>query len=153
MPYEFEVKTVDPRPAATIRTKTTPDQIASTMDELLPAIWGYLAEQGAQPAGPPFTIYHAYGENEIDLECGMPVATPITGQGRVQAAELPGGKVVVTNHYGPYDTLMQAYNALADYLQADQFTTAGPPWEVYWTDPSAEPDPAQWRTEIFWPVA
>jgi effector-binding domain-containing protein len=29
---------------------------------------------------------------------------------------------------------------------------AGPMWEVYWTDPSAEPNPSTWRTEILIPV-
>jgi AraC family transcriptional regulator len=26
-------------------------------------------------------------------------------------------------------------------------------WEVYLSDPQTEPDPATWRTQIFWPVA
>jgi effector-binding domain-containing protein len=25
-------------------------------------------------------------------------------------------------------------------------------WEVYLTDPEEEPDPARWRTEVYWPV-
>ena len=25
-------------------------------------------------------------------------------------------------------------------------------WEIYWTDPGLEPDPAKWRTQIFFPV-
>ena len=29
---------------------------------------------------------------------------------------------------------------------------AGPNWEVYWTDPGREPDPAKWRTEVLKPL-
>jgi len=29
---------------------------------------------------------------------------------------------------------------------------AGAPWESYVTDPADYPDPADWKTEIFWPV-
>ena len=28
----------------------------------------------------------------------------------------------------------------------------GPMWEIYWSDPEAEPDPATWRTEILVPI-
>ncbi len=33
---------------------------------------------------------------------------------------------------------------------------AGPaaaPWESYVTDPAQHPDPADWRTEVYWPLA
>lgn len=29
---------------------------------------------------------------------------------------------------------------------------AGAPWEVYVTDPGAEPDQSKWRTDIFFPL-
>lgn len=30
---------------------------------------------------------------------------------------------------------------------------AGPPWESYLTDPEATPNPADWRTAVYWPLA
>jgi effector-binding domain-containing protein len=58
----------------------------------------------------------------------------------------------VTTHLGPYDQLRAAYRALGLWLVEQGFKMAGPPWEFYWTDPGAEPDPNRWRTEIIWPV-
>jgi hypothetical protein len=29
----------------------------------------------------------------------------------------------------------------------------GAPWETYLTDPADLPDPADWRTEVCWPLA
>ena len=29
----------------------------------------------------------------------------------------------------------------------------GAPWESYITDPADHPDPKDWRTEIYWPLA
>ena len=37
-------------------------------------------------------------------------------------------------------------------LTADGHAVAGPPWEVYVTDPGEVPDPAAWRTEVVHPI-
>jgi AraC family transcriptional regulator len=37
-------------------------------------------------------------------------------------------------------------------MEANKLRIGGPPWESYITDPAEHPDPAQWRTEICWPV-
>lgn len=38
-------------------------------------------------------------------------------------------------------------------IEANDLKADGPPWEAYITDPAEHPDPANWRTEIYWPVA
>ena len=38
-------------------------------------------------------------------------------------------------------------------MEQNGLAPGGAPWEYYVTDPAAHPDPADWRTEIFWPVA
>lgn len=55
-------------------------------------------------------------------------------------------------HVGPYDTLAETYAALMGWIGEQGRTVAGPMWEVYWTDPGTEPDPARWRTEVIIPV-
>jgi AraC family transcriptional regulator len=37
-------------------------------------------------------------------------------------------------------------------MKSQGLEPAGAPWEVYVTDPGAEPDPSKWRTDIFFPV-
>ena len=37
-------------------------------------------------------------------------------------------------------------------MESEGLEGAGAPWEVYVTDPGAEPDQSKWRTEIFFPV-
>jgi effector-binding domain-containing protein len=41
-----------------------------------------------------------------------------------------------------------AYQALASWVSEHGGELAGDAWEVYLSDPSAQPDPATWRTEI-----
>jgi effector-binding domain-containing protein len=61
--------------------------------------------------------------------------------------------VVSTLHRGPYDTLHEAYAAIEEWMKGEDLTPAGPPWEVYITDPTAVQDPTEWETEVYWPVA
>jgi AraC family transcriptional regulator len=39
------------------------------------------------------------------------------------------------------------------WMQAEGLEPADTMWEVYLSDPSRQPDPATWRTEVWWPVA
>jgi hypothetical protein len=55
-------------------------------------------------------------------------------------------------HVGPYHELSDTHEALIEWLADRGLVAAGGPWEVYWTDPGLERDPAKWRTEIFHPV-
>ena len=66
---------------------------------------------------------------------------------------LPGGFVATTTHSGSYDKLNEAHAAIQQWIQAEGLTPAGAPWESYTTDPADYPDPKDWKTEIFWPLA
>ena len=37
-------------------------------------------------------------------------------------------------------------------MKSEGLEAGGAPWEVYVTDPGAEPDKSKWRTDIFFPV-
>jgi effector-binding domain-containing protein len=122
------------------------------LQEILPEVWKYLQRSGVEPSGPPFTRYHGFKDDQVDLEGGMPVAKPVDGEGRVVPGELPGGMVVTTVHYGPYEKLPEAHDALHVWLRGQDKETNGPQWEFYWTDPGVEPDPYKRKTELVWPI-
>jgi effector-binding domain-containing protein len=134
---------------ASIRTKCKPSEISATLAELLPEVMAHLNATGAKMAGAPFSRYHAFGPEMIDLEAGIPVSQPITENGRVKNSELPAGKAVTVWHIGPYEKLTGAHEGLQAYLAANKLTASGGPWELYWTDPGLVPDPAKWRTQLF----
>ena len=93
-------------------------------------------------------------ENDrVDIEGGLPVASPLPSEGRIVSGTLPAGDVATTIHLGPYDRLPEAHDALHTWLSEHRKNSAGPQWEVYWTDPGLEPDPSKWKTELMWPIA
>ena len=165
MTLEFATKQLDAQPILGIRTVVTHDKIGEAMGPLFGEVFGYIQQNGQAPAGMPFAIYYHMdggpldvdGEEcadggSIDMECGMPVAAPLDGSGRIKASELPAGKVATVTHMGPYNNLPQTWSALTRWMEAQGLEPAGAPWEVYVTDPGAEPDQSKWRTDIFFPV-
>lgn len=152
MAYAVEVKELRPQAVATIRATTTQAEIGATLEQLLPEVWGYLERAGVQPGGPPFTRYHDYNPDRLEVEAGLPVPAPVAGEGRITAGELPGGRAAAVWHVGPYDRLSEAYEAVEAWTKDRGEEVAGPPWEVYWTDPGEVPNQADWKTEVLWPI-
>ena len=148
----IELKTITPRNVVTIRETIPMDAIAQTLGRIYGKVAAYLERIGVQPDGPPFSRYFSMTDDGVDLDAGFPVAAPISGEGQIAASELPGGEAAVTWHIGPYDTLPQTYNAIMDWMRENDREAGGACWEIYWTDPTPDSNPAEWRTEIIWPV-
>jgi DNA gyrase inhibitor GyrI len=144
-----EIRELDAQTAAVRRTVTDPDGIAAAVDENFPALFGQLAERGVRPSGPPFIRYLEAGER-MELEFGVPVPPGLQG---VETVTLPAGRAAVLEYAGPYDGLRAACDGLFRWLEARGEEVGGPFWEVYLTDPRAEPDSAKWRTDVCVPLA
>ncbi|MEM7103616.1 MAG: GyrI-like domain-containing protein [Bacteroidota bacterium] len=100
--------------------------------------------------GMPSGLFYSWDmENQVsDMAAGMPVAEAIKMNGDYKAVEIPGGKALVVDHYGPYEATPNAHNAIDEYLKANSLTMKYPVIEEYVTDPGAEPDQAKWLTKI-----
>ncbi len=125
---------------------------ADVLGQLLPKVFGHATASGATMVGPPFVRYQNMAAF-LDIEAGMPVAPGAAGTDDIELGELPAGPALTTIHTGPYDGLPGAYSALQAWMKEHDITPSGGPWEVYLTDPGEVPDPAEWKTQIFWPIA
>jgi effector-binding domain-containing protein len=148
---KIELRMVRAHHTATVRETIRQDDIAAAMGRIFRAVERALARQGVSPTGAPFARYHSFGET-VDLEAGLPVGAPIEPDGEVKPSELPGGPAALAVHAGPYEGLGATYEALEAWLASTGHTAGGPPWEIYLTDPSTEPDPARWLTEVIYPL-
>ncbi|MBI3844688.1 MAG: GyrI-like domain-containing protein [Planctomycetes bacterium] len=149
---DVTIDTVKAQPIASIRMTIDAKDVSKTLAIILPEVGTYVSSVGGAMAGPPFSRYHKIEGDKIDIEAGMPLKSPVASKGRVLASELPAGKVAMTWHIGPYTTLTQTYDKLKAWMKDHSMESAGGFWEFYWTDPGLEPDPAKWRTQIFWPL-
>ncbi|MDE2935292.1 MAG: GyrI-like domain-containing protein [Chloroflexota bacterium] len=150
---EFSTREIPSQLILGIRASTTMEQVPQLLGELFGEVYEFIQDQGQQPVGMPLTIYHSMDGDGLELECAMPVAAGIAGSGRITAGELPATLAAITTHIGPYDELPGAWSNLTDWMESQGLAPAGAPWEVYVTDPGAEPDPAKWRTDIVFPVS
>ena len=48
--------------------------------------------------------------------------------------------------------LAAAYDAITAWMGQQGREPAGAPWEAYWTGPDTVTDPAEYRTEVLWPI-
>jgi AraC family transcriptional regulator len=152
MAYSIETKELSSQPALVMRRRVKRSELAGTLGELFGRIFQYAQQSGVALAGPPFTRYLEWGPGLIYIEAGMPVAASVPGDGEILADALPSGPAAVTTHTGPYETLNEAHSAVEVWIADKGLTPAGPPWESYVTDPADYPNPADWKTEIFWPL-
>ncbi len=153
MTYSIAKKQIVPQPVLVVRRRIKPDEIAKVLGEMFGQVFMYAQQSGAALAGRPFARYLEWGPGLFTLEAGLPVAANHPGEGDVKSDMLPGGFAAVTTHMGPYDQLVAAHAAVQQWVEAEGLTAQGAPWESYITDPADYPDPKDWKTEVYWPLA
>jgi effector-binding domain-containing protein len=154
MPYEVTTRELAPQPMISIRTHTPIAKMPEVFGQAFGEMFGYLGEIGVGPAGAPFAVYHdtEMKEDDVDVEICVPVAEQVGSRGQVSASELPGGLAACTLHVGPYSEVGPAYQALMTWIQEHGHEIAGPSHEVYLVSFGQTQDPAQFRTEIVFPI-
>jgi effector-binding domain-containing protein len=154
MERKIEIKELADQPVVGTRFRTSISNIGADIGKGYGAIFGYIGKSGAVPAGPPFAIYYGeeFNEDDIDMELCVPVSQVLPGEGEVVGRMLAGGKVASTLHAGSYQNVGEAYQALMTWMSENGYRAAGPPREVYLTDPNSVKDPSENRTEVVFPV-
>lgn len=147
MRYETQFVDLQAQHVAVVRGRVGPDEMPDFLGGAFEEIIRVLDEQGLHPTGAPFGRYRMTEEGGFDAEAGFPCSDVVKPQGRVEASELPGGRVARTMHVGPYGDVGAAYEAAVEWLTEEGYVTVGPPWESYLDGPEVA-DP---RTEVFVP--
>jgi effector-binding domain-containing protein len=151
------------QPYAAIRAHVTMQQLGEVAHRI-GDVFGWLAERGVAPAGPPFFRYIVIDmERQLEVEVGVPVTRVVDGDDQVISAVLPAGRYATVIQVGPPDSLAGATGALLDWaaqrgLQWDMAVgDDGERWgarlEFYLTDPSEQPDMSKWETQLAFRLA
>jgi len=144
------------QPYMGIRTQTPMKGMFKVVGKLFKELNAWAKQNGLRPAGPPFLRYHVIDmAGEMDIEVGIPVETPLPGDGRVSAGVLPAGRfaslVYIGNGYTGNKTLIEwardnghAWDRWDD-PKGDGFRCR---YESYLTDPAVEPRKTKWQVEV-----
>jgi AraC family transcriptional regulator len=148
-----ERKIIPQQPILFIRRRIPRTEIANMLAECYGQLFGHGHQAGLPIAGWPLARYVSMGAGLWTVDAAMPLAAPAAGEGGMQAGFLPGGPAVLGIHGGPYDQLPETHAAIERWIETNGARANGPPWECYVTDPAQHPNPADWRTEVYWPLA
>ena len=135
-----------------IRRTIARAELQPMLSECFGKLFGYGAKGGLPIAGGPVARYLAVGSGPWTVEAAMPLAKAVTADGEMESGTLPAGPVAVGIHAGLYDQLPETYAAIEKWMAENGARAGGAPWESYVTDPGTFPNPADWRTEVYWPL-
>jgi DNA-binding transcriptional MerR regulator len=142
--YEVTLKPVETFTIAAIReTVPTLEQMPQRCSEMFDAIERWLRANNLS-FGPSLSIYYNEGfvQENIDTECAFLVSEPDSLKTlkpeapivvrQMEAVPRMASTIAVDNFYKKPGGLLPAYNALAQWIEANGYQIAGPPREVFY---------------------
>ncbi len=151
MDYKVELKEREAQPVLSIRKITSVGKLSEEIGKAYSSIIQYMNELGEHPAEAPFTAYYNLDMENLDVEMGFPVAGKLAGRDEVGAGEIPGGKYAECTYKGPYDGMVQVYDAMNKWVSDNGFTPTGISYEIYYNSPEEVPA-SELLTKIMFPL-
>lgn len=153
MPLTISRKDFPGQPILLIRRRIARGELSSTLAECFGTLFGHGQRAALPIAGWPLARYVAMGPGLMTVEAAMPLAAPASAAGIMEPGSLPSGPTAFAVHVGAYEQLPETHAAIERWIDAQGYQVGGAPWESYVTDPAEHPDSAEWRTEVYWPLA
>ncbi len=152
--YQIREQEMPARKFIIARQEVKLPEIASFFAEKFGLIHSRIQDNKIEMAGAPCGIYFTFDEANgvTDMAAAMPIPTTASWDGDLETFEIPAGPAFVLDHYGAYEKLGDAHNALDAYLAQRGLAQQPLVVEEYLTDPGAEPDTSKWLTRIYYYV-
>jgi effector-binding domain-containing protein len=152
------------QPYVGIRKVVTMQEMGSGLiPQLIGEVFGWLGQEGIEPEGAPFMRYYVIDmATNMDVEIGVPVSKPVTGDDRVKPGVLPAGRYAsliytdVTKGYEGNGVLIgwaEKNNIQWDRWDDPKGDAFRSRYEIFIDGPEDDPDPTNWRTEVAIKVA
>jgi hypothetical protein len=140
--------------AMVIPASGTMQEIADLMQVKFPLLGETIGKQGLEMNGPAFAHYLNYdAETGIsDVLLAMPVREAGNAAGDVRPRYYDAIEAVAATHTGKYEYLSASYEALSEYVAANNLEVTGEAFEVYLTSPMESSDPMTLKTMIAFPL-
>ncbi len=153
---EATIKKTGPVTAAFVDVRGPYEQIPHAMGDL----YAWIGAHGLEPTGMPHAVYFtAPGETPPD-QAAWEVYAELAGapapEGPDEAGHgvrrIEGATFASAMHRGPYETIGSTYEELGAWVTEHGYHLAGPPEELYLSDPAVVA-PQDYLTEIRFPIA
>ena len=138
--------------AAAIHVTVSRAEIQKVMGPTLQELHSAVAAQGLTPTGPWFTHHLKMTPDTFDFEVCVPVAAPITENGRVVSRTFPTRRAARLVYRGGYEGLSTAWGGLMQWIDAQGEKPAPDLFECYAAGPETGAPSSAWRTELTRPL-
>ena len=148
MRYQIELTHSNPIPTAVIRNRVPAKELAQFVPAACGEVWSFIRSAGLPRPGRHLALYL---DAQVSIEVGAEVSEPFAGNERIHCSQLPGGRVVTTVHFGPYQHLSNAHAAICEWCARNGHRCSGVSWEIYghWEE-SWNTDSSKIRTDVFY---
>jgi effector-binding domain-containing protein len=148
MEYDIRLEQANSRPLAVVRRRASVQELPKVVPDACGTVWNVVRAQKITGAGRHIAIYW---DDVINLEVGVELDAPVAGHGEVISSATPAGTVATAVHFGPYQRLGEAHQAIREWCAKHGYAPAGPNWEIYghWVD-EWNNDPSKIRTDVFY---
>ncbi|HEY1817718.1 MAG TPA: MerR family transcriptional regulator [Kofleriaceae bacterium] len=154
--YAVSHRSVPPMRALAIHATVERGDVVAWWHGAIGELHATARAQQLQPAGAVGGLYASelFSESRGEVVVFLPIGNARAGKlvGRVEQFEVPAAELAVVSHAGSHDAIAAAYGELGAYVAAHELGVDGPLREYYVRDPYEYRDPAEWLTEIAWPI-
>jgi effector-binding domain-containing protein len=150
MPYDVRLAHLGSLPLAVVRRQARASELATIVPASCGLVWTFVRANNLK-AGRHVALYW---DGSIRLEVGVELIGAFDEQGEVVRSATPAGLTASVAHFGPYNQLGAAHNAIREWCNASGHRPVGPNWEIYghWR-PEWNSNPSLIRTDVFYQVA
>ena len=143
------LETIEAWTTAGLRSTVPMAELHEAFPEAYRQVAAAVAQAGAQLVGPAYGCYFGMPDDLVDVEIGFGIDREVDLPGLVVTTHQPQRAVVAT-HVGPYSELSRSYDELMPWLAGQNLELADRMWELYDSEPDAEP--AETVTRIVFPL-
>lgn len=122
---------------------------------VMPEVAQAFLSNNVKMAGPASGLFYTWDQETqtSDLAIGIPAALDADIDG-LSVIDLAASVALKINYYGPYEGTGKAHEAMNTFLvKRDLLDKSSLAIERYITDPTTEPDPEKWLTEVIYLVS
>ena len=137
-------------PLAVVRRVAKAAELSTLVPALCGEVWAFVRARNLQ-AGRNVAVYW---NGDIRLEVGVELDGPLPEDAVVVRSATPAGPAASVTHFGPYQQLGAAHEAIRRWCAANGRRLAGPNWEIYghWQN-EWNTSPAAIRTDVYYGIA
>jgi effector-binding domain-containing protein/carbon monoxide dehydrogenase subunit G len=150
----FSIENVKAENVLYVTTAGSTDQDMSlVMGNAYAKVTDFMGANGISFGGKPMAITRSWENNVWTFDAAIPVdISSIEGDtGDIQLGQTYAGKAVKYMQQGSYDQGEASYALMDAYIEENELSRNGNPWEVYVNDPTTVPE-SEILTHIFQPI-